>query len=171
VRNPWSLQHAWATGNRAGVIGGSDNHLGTPGMNDFAPTVQHHSGLAVVLAPELTRAAVFDALYARRCYATTGPKIWLDFTIDGEPMGSELRLAPGANFTIAAEVAGTAPLATAEIVALRGGDFVTIASAPLDGSRASISLVQKLDAPTVIYFRIRQADGEMAWSSPIWVET
>ena len=45
----------------------------------------HHlgSGRAVVLAEALTREAVFDALHARRCYATTGAPIVLDFTVNG----------------------------------------------------------------------------------------
>jgi hypothetical protein len=172
AENSWSFQHAWASGHRIGLVAGSDNHLGTPGMNNFAPTVQHHAGLAVVLAPELSREAVFDALYARRCYATTGPKIWLDFTVDGEPMGSELTRTPGAELDVFAFVAGTAPLDFVEVVALRDGRFETIAEDRESGVafQKTIQTRVPFERATLLYVRVRQSDGEMAWSSPVWVD-
>lgn len=171
VHNPWSYQHAWATGHRIGVIGGSDNHLGTPGINDYAPTVPQHSGLAVVLAPELSRGAVFDALYARRCYATTGARILLAFDVDGMPMGSELVRKAGANISLHVEVAGTAPLTAVEVVTFVNGDFMVVKSAAVDGSApdATLTFSEPVEGPTIYYVRVRQADGEMAWSSPVWV--
>jgi hypothetical protein len=170
--NPWSYQHAWASGHRIGVVAGSDNHLGTPGMNNFSPLVQHHAGLTVVLADGLSREAVFEALYARRCYATTGPKIWLDFTVDGARMGSDLRRPEGAHLEVAARVEGTAPLTSVELVAFEDGDFKTIANAEPDGGRLGASLFARVAflRPILLYLRVRQADGEWAWSSPIWVD-
>lgn len=166
--SPWSLQHAWATGHRVGVVAGSDNHLGTPGMNDVSRDVQHHSGLTVVLAAGRSREAIFDALFERRCYATTGAKIWLDFTVNGQPMGSEL--AAREQVAVSAVVEGTAPLESVEIVMLRGGEFVTAHVARLDGSAsATIAATQPISGPTLLYLRVRQADGEMAWSSPVWI--
>ena len=64
------------------TIAASDDHRSHPG--------QPHWGVAAVRAPELTREAVFDALYGRRTYGTTGARILLDFTVDGAPMGSEI---------------------------------------------------------------------------------
>ncbi len=170
--NPWSYQHAWTTGHRIGLIGGSDNHLGTPGQNDYAPTVQQHAGLAVVLATDVTRKAVFDALWNRRCYATTGPRILLDFTVDGEQMGSELSRPPGARLTIAARVAGTAPLASVELVKLVDGAFATVDRATVvpDGLDASLAFDDAFEASTLYYVRVTQSDGEMAWSSPVWID-
>jgi hypothetical protein len=170
--NPWSFQHAWSAGHRVGVVAGSANHLGTPGMDGYAPTVRQHAGLAVVLAKELSRRAVFEALHARRCYATTGARILLDFSVDGQPMGSEFVRRPGADLTISASVAGTAPLAAAEIVIFDGGQFVTLAAADLDGSTtmAVVSARKQLIVSTFLYLRVRQIDGEMAWSSPVWVD-
>jgi hypothetical protein len=63
-----------------------------------------------VLAPELTRQAVFDALRARRCYGTSGPRIDLQVELDGAPMGSVLPWRQRAQ--IQASVLGTAPLAS-----------------------------------------------------------
>ena len=66
-------------------IAASDDHRSQPG--------KPHWGLAAVRAPELTRAAIFDGLHARRTYGTTGQRILLDFRVNDAPMGSEIALA------------------------------------------------------------------------------
>jgi hypothetical protein len=172
AQHPWTFQHAWASGHRIGVVAGSDNALGTPGVEGFDSSVPQYGGLTVVLARELNRGAVFDALYSRRCYATTGARIWLDLTVDGQPMGSEFVRRPGSKLAIAAAVAGTAPLLSAEIVIFDGGKFVTLADAKVDGvtTTATIAVTKQLVVSTIVYLRVRQADGQMAWSSPIWID-
>ena len=47
-------------------------------------------GLAGIWAPELTRESVWQALNAYRTYGTSLHRIYVEFTIDGQPMGSEL---------------------------------------------------------------------------------
>lgn len=170
--NPWSYQHAWVNGHRIGVIGGSDNHLGTPGMNDYAPTVQHHAGLGVVLADDLTRKAVFDALFSRRCYATTGARILLEFTVDHQHMGSEFYKKPGDTVPISISVAGVAPLDTVEVLKYQYGDFIVLKSLNIAGGNTTTTLdfSDRVDMPTIYYVRVRQTDGEMAWTSPIWID-
>jgi len=81
----WSqntLQHFLAQGYRLGVVASTDDHLGYPGA--------YREGLAAVLATELTREAIFDALRNRRTYAVTGDRIRLDFQLNGRLMGQEL---------------------------------------------------------------------------------
>ena len=51
-------------------------------------TGTYGNGLMAVLAPELTRAALWDAFRARRVYGVTGDRIELAFTINGAPMGA-----------------------------------------------------------------------------------
>ena len=77
-----TLQHFLAQGYRFGVIASTDDHLGFPGG--------YREGLAAVLATELTREAIFDAIRNRRTYAVTGDRIALDFQLNGRLMGSEL---------------------------------------------------------------------------------
>ena len=74
----WALDQ----GMRLGAVGSTDDHLGYPGA--------WGEGIAAVIAPELTREAVFDALRSRRCYAVSGDRIEIDFTVNGQPMGSEI---------------------------------------------------------------------------------
>jgi hypothetical protein len=133
--------------------------------------VPHHAGLAVVLAPELTRESIFEALAQRRCYATSGARILLDATVAGKSMGEEFYLPYGGSAQVAVEVAGTAPLASVEIVKLVDGKFVTVREAPLDGrtTDTTLAFTERVVMPTIYYVRVRQVDGEMAWSSPFWV--
>ena len=76
-----SIEEGLKRGHRFGVVGGTDHHAGYPG--------HHGGGRTAVMAQELTREAIFDALRARRCYAATGDAIELAFDIDGTPMGGE----------------------------------------------------------------------------------
>jgi hypothetical protein len=114
-RFEWLLREALANGYVVGVIGGSDDHTGRPG----AAFATDHSfgtrgGLAGLFAPELTREAIFAALRARHCYATTGERIGLRVeTADGHMMGDAYRSASPPR--IVATIAGTAPLESVQI--------------------------------------------------------
>ncbi|WP_424139483.1 hypothetical protein [Roseomonas chloroacetimidivorans] len=68
----WLLEDAFAVGARVGVVANSDGHKGRqgashPGASQFGS----YGGLTCILAEELTRASVFEALHRRRHYATT----------------------------------------------------------------------------------------------------
>jgi hypothetical protein len=80
TRNTW--RRFLEEGYRLGVVASTDDHLGFPGA--------YREGLAAVIAPELTREAIFDALRNRRTYAVTGDRIELDFQLNDEMMGREL---------------------------------------------------------------------------------
>jgi len=90
-----TLQHFLESGYRLGVIASTDDHLGFPGG--------YREGLAVVKAPELSRAAIFDAVRARRTYAVTGDRIGLDFHVNGEMMGRELPFASERRIEVSAD--------------------------------------------------------------------
>ena len=77
-----TLQSVLAQGHRVGVIASTDDHLGYPGA--------YREGLAAVKATELSREAIFDALWKRRTYAVTGDRIGLDFSLNGRLMGQEM---------------------------------------------------------------------------------
>jgi hypothetical protein len=77
-----TLQHFLAEGRRLGVIASTDDHLGYPGA--------YREGLAAVLATDLSRKAIFDALRNRRTYAVTGDRIQLDFRLNGRLMGQAI---------------------------------------------------------------------------------
>lgn len=110
----WMLWDAFENGHQVGVMCNSDGHKGRPG--DEGPGAGQFgigSGLTCVLAESLTRRAVFSALKQRRCYGTTGPRIALEFEVDGNPMGSAIRAATP--LSIKARVEGVAPLESIEL--------------------------------------------------------
>lgn len=75
----WFFHDALKRGYKIGVVANSDGHKGRPGAS--YPGVSHFGsfgGLTCVMSPRLTRKDIFEALYNRRCYATTGARIYLD---------------------------------------------------------------------------------------------
>ena len=84
----------------------------TPGYTGLGN--QQQGGLAAVLAPENSTEAIFRALRDRSTYATTGERILLDATLNGEGMGR--RVTEAAVRTVAARVAGTQPIVFVDVV-------------------------------------------------------
>ena len=87
----WILFDALDAGHIVGVMCNSDGHKGRPGAEGpGAGEFGISGGLTCVLADDLSRASVWEALQARRCYGTTGARIVLELHADGSPMGSVL---------------------------------------------------------------------------------
>ena len=171
-----NFQDALKRGLRYGLIASSDGHDGRPG-NAQSPLVKHHhifhfcgSGRAAILAHELTREAAFDALHARRCYATTGTPIILNVTMNGAVMGSELpHLPAGKRPRMAVTCRGTNGIDHIRIV--KNGQ---VAHTAFCHNEFSCDLewedpAYDSESPSSYYVRVVQKDRESAWSSPIWI--
>ena len=110
----WILWDAFDRGYTVGVMCNSDGHKGRPGAEGpGAGQFGIGGGLTCVLAEDLTRMSVFRALKERRCYGTTGPRIVLWFTANGEPMGSVLNTA--GPILLQARAVGAGPLEALEL--------------------------------------------------------
>src|SRR6185503_18061001 len=100
--------HQWhdalRRGRHVGAMAASDTHHLTPG----------EGGITAVLAEKLDRESIFDAIRSRRNYATTGPRIVLEFTAAGAPMGS--RITHSGPLEMRVRVEGTAAIDRVEIV-------------------------------------------------------
>lgn len=179
IDNPWSYQYAWHRGHKIGVIGSSDNHLGQPGMNVYTIHTRHAGGLAAVLAEENIRESIWHSFSHRRTYATTGTKIHLHFTGDGNYMGSKYETNKPPEFHV--RVGGTNVIEKVELIKYNGVEYVPLF---IDTPNSDISEFAYTDEDfnedSMYYVRVRQvdrypgmtyADGtpEMAWSSPIWI--
>lgn len=159
------VQSALARGYRLGLIGSGDTHDGHPGIGSPGTP----AGLAGIYATALTRDAIFEALRARRVYATTGCRAILRFHLGNVPMGGVARLAsPAAQRTLSLIVLGDAPIASVEIVKNNS----TVADRPGEGLIASWDWTDPQPARNGDYYyaRIRQADDHWIWSSPIFIE-
>ena len=118
----WMLWDAFDKGYIVGVMCNSDGHHGRPGaegagMSEFGI----ENGLTCVLADELTRDGVFDALKSRRCYGTTGPRMLLDFTLNGHVMGSVVEVS-AETLQIEASITGTASIESLQLY--RGREII-----------------------------------------------
>lgn len=154
-----------------GFIATSDTRLSTAG-NPRPVTYGDHKypgGLTAVLAKELTREAVLDALRRHRCYSTTGPRFLLEFTVDGKPMGSRLRVPRGHT----AEVYGSLGAATKWTrVEIMGPDGALGVLTPEPASADVVTITAKtapVTGPTWVYLRGSDENGDMAWSSPVYL--
>ena len=159
-------QDVWGKGLLLSTIASSDDHRSQPG--------QPHYGVVAIRAPELTRDAVFQALYDRRTYGTTGAKIVLEFTVNGAPMGSTVRVV-GAP-TAKVRVVGTAELEWVELLRHQPpvAGFDVVQRWEPDGADFSGRFVGRSEPTGAVYYvRLRQRDlvrglPVMAWSSPVW---
>jgi hypothetical protein len=75
----WLLHDALEQGYRVGILANSDGHKGRHGASHpGASLFGAYGGLSCLLAPELSRAGLVDALRQRHHYATTGCRLVLD---------------------------------------------------------------------------------------------
>ncbi|MBU0477182.1 DUF3604 domain-containing protein [bacterium] len=176
------VQDALRLGFRTGFIGSSDTHFGMPGsiIQEQPPQLCYaNSGLACVYAEELTRGSVFQALQARRCYATTGVRMIIDFSINGHKMGEEFNLKEKEVRNIKIFTAGTNRIE--RIILVRNGeDFKTFVPKKdeyvcefefEDNSNLNSIAINAKDHSFVYYYvRVIQADWERGWSSPVWID-
>jgi len=183
------VRRALAMGWRVGFTAGGDDHTGHAGT-DFplneggAGRSRYKAGLMSVQAAELTREAIWQAMWDRRVVATTGPRMLLDFRLGGRPMGSELSVAdePGlaAARDIDVEFHGTADVERIDFI--RNNEVVHVERPDGADCRLTWSDATALDDvllpagpfcdhPFAFYYvRAVQKDGEVAWASPIWID-
>lgn len=178
-----SIRRALNHNCRFGFVAGGLDDRGIYGDFYESGQVQYSPGLTAIFAIEQTREALFQALYNRACYATTGERIILFYSIANANMGSELntKTKPGLlyNRHISGFTAGTSEIT--EIAIIRNGetlhvfhpkatqfDFVFDDAEPLTKSL----LTSPDDRPSFTYYYIRivQANGHVAWGSPIWID-
>jgi hypothetical protein len=147
-----SVQHGLARGYRFGFTSGGE-HEGV--------------GVTAVWAPALTREALFDALHRRCTYGTTGARIELEFRVNGAFMGTSVPALPSAPVSVRFRVRGTAALS--EVSVIRNGEAVFSREPGGTVSMEETWTDPQPCAPGVWYYlRVRQADGEAAWSSPVF---
>lgn len=99
-------------GYQVGFVGASDNHNGHPGYSGIGN--RQLGGLAAALAPENSPDEIFSALRDRATYATTGERILLDATLNGERMGG--RQGDASVRRIDCRVNGTAPIDAIDVI-------------------------------------------------------
>ncbi|MEZ5404498.1 MAG: hypothetical protein R2729_32770 [Bryobacteraceae bacterium] len=144
--------NAWAKGYKLGVQSSSD-HVST------------HSSYACLLVEEFTRQGIIDAIRKRHTYAATD-NIVLEVTLNGTALMGDI-VDDAAILKLSVKAIGTAPIAQIDVI--RNNTYVhKVEPAAADAS------FEYMDASapageSYYYVRVRQSDGQLAWSSPIWV--
>ncbi len=170
VPGNYYVQNFWISGKKLGVIASSDEHSGQGG--------RRHGGITAVWSDELTRGGVFDAIKGRSCYATTGERILINFSIDKISMGNCGIVKKGEKVRIDCKVWGTETLLRIELLRYRFGldaEFIPIASySPRPETLDySFQIEDEIQHNCMYYMRVVQEPLEwpgMAWSSPIWLD-
>jgi len=176
----WFAQAYLSKGYKVGLIGGSDGHRGTPGHprvpglagGRFANLLRLRdmgwSGgpLLGVLAERLDRDALWEAFRARRTYASTGARALLEFRVNGATMGAETQATR--NVEIAWRVEGTTPIERVDLIRDQFGIMRWECGAT---GETAMLIDRPPDGTHYYYLRVEQRDGEMLWSSPVWVDS
>ena len=173
-----SVVDALKKGFRLGMIGSSDYHEVLTGnllrIQDTPRSInnrhmQARCGLAAVRAEELTRSGVFNAMRARRTYATSGIRAYVAFSINGREMGTEITIAsPTEPRRLALAVATPERMAKLELI--RNGEAIADVA---DGNwYVGCEVVDDDPIPEGAFYYLRATTEreDFAWSSPIWVE-
>jgi hypothetical protein len=145
------VDNAWKKGYRLGTITSSDHN-------------STHISYALVYVKDHSRDGVLDGIRKRHTYGATD-NIILDFRIGDHLMGEEFESRGKPRLRI--RVRGTAPVARVDI---RRNDE-NLASLEPGKREVDISYEDSTAAPgpSRYYVRVQQSDGQLAWSSPIWV--
>ena len=75
----WLIEDALSQGYRVGIMSNSDGHKGRPGASHPGATkFGAYGGLTCIMAEELTRAGIMEAMRKRHHYGTTGNRVILE---------------------------------------------------------------------------------------------
>lgn len=157
------IEEVLRRGKRFGFIACSDGHgllfhHGVARKRD-----PFRCGLTAVQAEDVTREAILRAIRERRCYATSGVPILLDLrTEGGHPMGSELVV--DGPVRVRAEARCASPIARLTLEGPKGPIATTSGEGELEAA------LEATVEPGWVYAKVEQEDGEMAWSSPIFLD-
>ena len=149
--------NAWAKGYKLGVQVASD-HLST------------HYSYACTIAEDFSREGLLAAMKQRHNYGATD-NIVLDYRLEAngkEYLQGDILTAEGP-FRLNVKILGTAPIRQIDIV--KNQEFVyTRQKLPQDVT-FTYEDSDKQSGENFYYVRVQQNDGNVAWSSPIWVTT
>ena len=145
----WS---AWGKGAKLGVQSSSD-HVST------------HISYADFWVDRVDRKSILTAMKARRSFAATD-NIFADIRMGDAFMGDIIHANATPPLTVFAS--GTGPIAQVQVI--KNGRSVY--TAPGSGAEMRFTYTDQEAQPgeSYYYVRVEQKDGQLCWSSPIWVD-
>ncbi len=149
--------NAWAKGYKLGVQAASD-HLST------------HYSYACTIAEDFTRQGLLDAMKLRHSYGATD-NIVLDYRMDAngkEYLQGDIVKVDG-EFRLTVNILGTSPIRQIDII--KNQEFLYTRQKLPQDLEFTYEDAGKVAGEHYYYVRVEQNDGNVAWSSPIWVTT
>lgn len=118
----------------------------------------------MVYSSEGTRDGIVEAIRRRRTYGATD-NILLEFRVGEHWMGEEFTADRVPEMKV--KVRGTAAISKVSVI--RNGNFIY--QNPAGTNELEFSFQDRMPQRGLnwYYVRVEQADGQLAWSSPIWV--
>mgnify|MGYP002534841255 CR=1 FL=1 len=137
-----------------------DNHKGKWGNANDARDV--------ILTDDFSEQGIYEAIRAMRMYATEDKNLVLDYTVNGNMMGSIIDVPEKLNFEISFnDPDRTDSIAKVELVVNSGKVAYTWDSAA-DLAKGSVS-VELAPEYTYYFVRVTEGDGDLAVTAPVWV--
>jgi hypothetical protein len=133
--------------------------LGVQASSDHIST---HCSYSLIYTPDDNRTNIVENMRARHAYAATD-NIVLDVQAEGHLMGEEFTFAGQPRFRIT--VKGTDVITEVDLI--RNNVFV-YSQKPMKKD-ADLEYQDKAGGSAYYYVRVMQLDGNLAWSSPIWI--
>ncbi|MCA9757239.1 MAG: CehA/McbA family metallohydrolase [Candidatus Eisenbacteria bacterium] len=163
-----ALNNGW----KLGAFGNQDNHEANWG-NQQNTNDGNRIYLTGVYATELTKAGVHEALRARRFFATEqrpeGDLLTLEFSVAGNPMGSTITTGPVVIFQTKTESLNQTTLCNRIELWKDGVLFDTYVAVGTSLTHQFVDSDLQVGESHYYFIRGRQTDGDLAWSSPIWI--
>lgn len=152
-----SVQDALAKGYHLGFTAGSDSHQMEHGVE---------GGIIVTFANELSNEEVWDNLYARFAYGTTGAGILVSFKCDKKDMGQIITKRIGEKVEFEVSICGTDEFKV-EILC----NNKVILEKTSENKILDFKFIEEIEKNEKFYYvRVTQNDEHQAWSSPIWIK-
>jgi hypothetical protein len=174
----WFAQEALQRGYKLGIIASSDGHANSPGHPRRLQTGYGRRGdlnrrdcgyggcsYAGVWAAELTRASLLRAIKARHTYAVTAERMLISFWGDGHMMGDVYQTDHYPTFS--ASVVASHPIRRLEVIRNQS----VIQDLKNGGLEEHFTFTDRgiRKGENYYYLRVTLDNGELGWSSPIWV--
>ena len=150
--NAGTYQNALRHGHKLGAYASSDHR-------------SVHVSYGGVYVKDFDRTGVFDGMDNRLTVAATD-KIFMEFDVNGSPLGSIINSKKNPRLTMSIE--GTA--AIEKVTIIRNEKNYHVFQPNSRNFTKTWTDENPLDGENRYYLRIEQVDGNMGWTSPVWVK-
>jgi hypothetical protein len=157
----FACNRALEAGYHVAFSSNQDNHCA-----NWGASYTNRTGVLIPNGASLNQASFLDALRARRVFATMDKGSQLVLTANGHMMGE--RFSNNGALSLVAHFASSAGKAVSSVSIFEGvpGRNGTVTEL----ARTATSTFTPAPGAHFYYVRLTQADGNMLWSAPVWVD-